>query len=102
MKSHRTTGKAVLPVFFDVDPSEVRHQKGAFGKAFQNLLKKMSKEVEEVSNSNLKFDWGKSRHENSRFQADWGNSVREIMEPRWREALREAAGLAGFLILNSR
>jgi hypothetical protein len=27
-------GKRVLPVFYDVDPSEVRHQKGNYGEAF--------------------------------------------------------------------
>jgi hypothetical protein len=27
-------GKRVLPVFYDVDPSEVRYQKGSYGEAF--------------------------------------------------------------------
>ncbi|XP_052724340.1 disease resistance protein RPV1 isoform X2 [Vigna angularis] len=37
MQRHRTTGHVVLPVFYGVDPSEVRHQTGEFGKAFQSL-----------------------------------------------------------------
>ncbi|PNX59225.1 disease resistance protein (TIR-NBS-LRR class) [Trifolium pratense] len=40
-------GQIVLPVFYDVDPAEVRHQKDMFGKAFQNLLNRISKEEDE-------------------------------------------------------
>jgi len=44
MQCYRTIGHMVLPVFYDVDPSEVRHQTGEFGKAFQSLLNRISKE----------------------------------------------------------
>ncbi|PNY11224.1 disease resistance protein (TIR-NBS-LRR class) [Trifolium pratense] len=64
--------QVVLPVFYDVDPSEVRHQTGGeFGKAFQSLLHRISKEEEDKS---LK----------------------------WRDALHEAASLARIVVLNSR
>ncbi|CAJ2665836.1 unnamed protein product [Trifolium pratense] len=46
MECHRTIGQVVVPVFYHVDPSEVRHQKGEFGLAFQRLLNKISNEVE--------------------------------------------------------
>jgi len=49
MDCRSTTGKIVLPVFYDVDPSEVRHQKGKFGKAFESLLNRISKEEEDKS-----------------------------------------------------
>jgi len=71
MECHRTVGQVVLPVFYGVDPSEVRSQTGEFGKSFHNLL-----------NRNLKAE--------------------ESMVLKWREALHEAAGLAGFVVLNSR
>ncbi|WJX42959.1 hypothetical protein P8452_30129 [Trifolium repens] len=71
MECHRTIGQLVLPVFYDVDPSQVRHQTGEFGKAFQNALNKLYK-------------------------------VDEFMVPKWRDSLRDAAGLAGFVVLNSR
>jgi hypothetical protein len=75
MKCQRTMRQIVLPIFYDVDPSEVRHQKGVFGKAFQNLLNRTSKEEEdELLHSELS----------------------------WREALRWAASIAGFVVLNSR
>jgi len=38
MACHRTIRQIVLPVFYDVLPSEVRHQTGEFGKAFKSLL----------------------------------------------------------------
>jgi hypothetical protein len=39
-------GQTIFPVFFDVDPSEVRKQKGSFGKAFakhEQVLKNLEK-----------------------------------------------------------
>ncbi|PNX98847.1 disease resistance protein (TIR-NBS-LRR class) [Trifolium pratense] len=71
MECNRTIGQVVLPVFFDVDPSEVRRQTGEFGTSFQNALNRL-----------LKVD--------------------EFMVPKWRDSLRDAAGLAGFVVLNSR
>lgn len=68
MKCRRTTGKVVFPVFYDVDPYEVRHQAGEFGIAFQSLFNRISNKV----------------------------------ELSWREALREAGGLAGFVVPNFR
>ncbi|RHN50226.1 putative TIR domain, P-loop containing nucleoside triphosphate hydrolase [Medicago truncatula] len=38
-----TIAQIVLPVFYDVDPLEVRHQTGEFGQAFESLLSKLSK-----------------------------------------------------------
>lgn len=69
MECKRTIGQVVLPVFYDVDPSEVRHQTGKFGEAFQNLLNRVSREKDEQN---------------------------------WRKTLHEAAGLAGFVVPNSR
>ncbi|KHN09917.1 TMV resistance protein N, partial [Glycine soja] len=40
IECHKTYGHIVLPIFYDVDPSHIRHQRGAFGKnlkAFQGL-----------------------------------------------------------------
>ncbi|XP_045812985.1 disease resistance protein RPV1-like isoform X1 [Trifolium pratense] len=40
MECYRNIRQIVLPLFYDVDPSDVRHQTGEFGKAFQSLLTK--------------------------------------------------------------
>jgi len=39
MECRRLNGQVVLPVFYDVDPSVVRHQKGDFGKALEVAAK---------------------------------------------------------------
>ncbi|XP_052209588.1 disease resistance protein RUN1-like isoform X2 [Diospyros lotus] len=62
----------VLPVFYDVDPSEVRKQRGDYAEAF-------------------------ARHE-ERFEGesnDWKEKLRG-----WREALEEAAKIAGMVLQN--
>uniref|UniRef100_A0A2N9FX73 ADP-ribosyl cyclase/cyclic ADP-ribose hydrolase n=1 Tax=Fagus sylvatica TaxID=28930 RepID=A0A2N9FX73_FAGSY len=41
-------GQTILPVFFDVDPSEVRNQTGSFGEAFEHLVKFLKENLEEV------------------------------------------------------
>ncbi|XP_061350464.1 disease resistance protein RPV1-like [Gastrolobium bilobum] len=46
MECHRTYGQVILPIFYDVDPSHVRHQKGAIEKAFEKFSdKNYSQEV---------------------------------------------------------
>lgn len=62
----------MLPVFYDVLPSEVRHQTDEFGKAFKSLLNRIWKEEKE--DKSLK----------------------------WRDALHDVDGLSGFVALNSR
>lgn len=90
MEWHRTEGQVVLPVFYNIDPSEVRHQTGEFGNAFQNLLDRVSKKG--------RYDvLGKALR--NLFNSD---SKLMNLERSWREALREAAGLAGFVVLNFR
>jgi len=48
MKCYRTIGQKVVPVFYHLEPSEVRHQTGEFGISFQSLLNKISNEKELV------------------------------------------------------
>ncbi|XP_020221375.1 LOW QUALITY PROTEIN: TMV resistance protein N-like [Cajanus cajan] len=83
MECHRTIGLVVLPVFYDVDPSEVRHQKGEFGK-----------ELEKLENRILKSD--------DKFIFQWEKENLRLNNLRRREALREAAGISGVVVLNSR
>lgn len=37
MECRRTIAQLVMPVFYDVDPSDVRRQKGMWGEAFEDL-----------------------------------------------------------------
>jgi len=45
MECRRTIGQVVLPVFYDVDPSEVRHQTGEVGRGFGKLSEKVNTEM---------------------------------------------------------
>ncbi|KAI9077644.1 hypothetical protein K1719_040419 [Acacia pycnantha] len=49
MELHRAQGRIVLPVFYDVDPYDVRCQVSHFGKAFRDFIQRSSPKEEEVS-----------------------------------------------------
>ncbi|XP_028224435.1 TMV resistance protein N-like isoform X2 [Glycine soja] len=100
MECHRTTGHVVVPVFYDVDPSEVRHQTGHFGTAFRNLENRLLKvEVEGLQR------WWETLAEAAGISGlsvvRYCNLRREVgdkiclLAQHWREALREAAGILG-------
>ncbi|KAK7286877.1 hypothetical protein RJT34_22200 [Clitoria ternatea] len=91
MQCHRTTGQVVLPVFYNVDPSEVRHQTGEFGEAFQNLVNRILVEDEQT-----RLNSDPMLMEDRWFQYANGMSMH------WRQLLREVTGIAGFVVLNSR
>ncbi|KAL7177170.1 hypothetical protein ACSBR2_030496 [Camellia fascicularis] len=44
----RTLGQLLLPIFYDVDPSDVRHQTACFGEAFGRHEKRNVDEMEKV------------------------------------------------------
>jgi hypothetical protein len=97
MDCRRTLGQVVLPVFYDVDPSEVRHQTGEFGKAFQSLLNRLS------NKKGIHHRVGKAvRYLLNSLLIYKEESPDQLLRWSWREALREAAGLAGFVVLNAR
>ncbi|XP_058729208.1 putative disease resistance protein At4g11170 [Vicia villosa] len=50
----KANGLDVVPVFYEVDPSEVRHQEGQFGKAFEELRSTTS--VNESTKTNWRRD----------------------------------------------
>ena len=51
MECYKTTHQEVLPIFFDVRPSEVRKQTNSFGKAWERLIKRTSDNEVETTNS---------------------------------------------------
>ncbi|KAK4284055.1 hypothetical protein QN277_000935 [Acacia crassicarpa] len=48
MEVHKVQGRVVLPVFYDVDPSEVRNQTSSFGVSFQDLIQRSSPTHDQV------------------------------------------------------
>ncbi|CAL5401879.1 unnamed protein product [Camellia sinensis] len=77
LEHKRTSGHVILPVFYDVDPSQVRKQMGSFAEAF-------------------------GRHE-ERFMGETNERKKEHLRKKvegWRAALREVADLAGMVLQN--
>ncbi|XP_057436791.1 disease resistance protein RPV1-like isoform X3 [Lotus japonicus] len=72
MEYRQTMGLVVVPVFYEVDPSDVRHQAGEFGKAFEDLITRTSLDEEDDTVQNC------------------------------RTALLQVGGIAGVVIINSR
>ncbi|KAM7519990.1 hypothetical protein LguiB_018952 [Lonicera macranthoides] len=71
LERKKTMGLTVIPVFYDVQPSDVRYQKGSFGEAF-------------------------SIHQGFEFESE---ELMNKME-KWRAALREVADLGGMVLQN--
>ncbi|KAK2986976.1 hypothetical protein RJ640_024874, partial [Escallonia rubra] len=71
MERRRTSKHMVLPVFYHVDPKDVRHQTGSFGEALAGLEERFK-----AGKRGLQEEWMKRRKG-------------------WTEALKEAADLAG-------
>ncbi|KAL8087615.1 hypothetical protein AgCh_037676 [Apium graveolens] len=53
LNCHRTMQRWVIPVFFNIDPSVVRHQTGSFQKAFKKHQKRFGGEREKLENWQL-------------------------------------------------
>ena len=45
VECHKTMGHKILPIFYDVEPSDVRHQTGTYEKAFRQHLKHFDKKT---------------------------------------------------------
>ncbi|XP_057451804.1 uncharacterized protein LOC130743576 [Lotus japonicus] len=73
MECHRDHDQVVLPIFYGIDPSVVRHQKGAFGKALQASAVKIRT----------------------------GEDMSKLLSS-WRSALTDAANLSGWDVTDFR
>ena len=49
LELRKSNGQVVLPVFYDVDPSEIRNQTSSFGEAFEDLIQRISPPKDQVS-----------------------------------------------------
>jgi hypothetical protein len=90
MECYKIIGQVVLPVFYDVLPSDVRAQSSEFGKSFENLLSRLSNKGGMFSKA-FDFFWNSFGKDDSHGEVQ-----------RWKEALGQAAGLAGHVVQNSR
>jgi hypothetical protein len=51
MECRRRRGLVVMPVFYEVDPSDVRNQRGNFGEGFDRLVSRIS------TRTNRRMNW---------------------------------------------
>ncbi|XP_021981063.1 toll/interleukin-1 receptor-like protein [Helianthus annuus] len=100
MECQKMTERTAFPVFFDVEPTEVRHQSGAVGEAF-------AKHVRGSWSSVLPLDCLCSIVESccNKSSASLNGSIVDLENDdnvgRWRNAMKEAAGLAGMELKNT-
>ncbi|KAJ0532159.1 putative TIR domain, P-loop containing nucleoside triphosphate hydrolase [Helianthus annuus] len=74
IKCQKTAEHTAYPIFYDVEPTEVRHQSGAFGEAFEQATRKRKRTLEDEKENDV---------------------------GRWKNALKEAAYLAGMELKNT-
>ncbi|KAK7286733.1 hypothetical protein RJT34_21944 [Clitoria ternatea] len=74
MECRKTHGQIVVPIFYHIDPSDIRHQKGAFGQALEALASKIH----------------------------LGKGVKQSIISKWRTALTQASNLSGWDLTTSR
>ncbi|XP_054819931.1 TMV resistance protein N-like [Prosopis cineraria] len=48
LHSKKVLGLQVFPIFYGIDPSDIRHRKGMFGKAFKELQEKFIQDTMKV------------------------------------------------------
>lgn len=45
VECHRTEGQMIFPIFYNVDPSDVRHQRGSYEEAFRRHKKNLDEKT---------------------------------------------------------
>ncbi|KAJ0532108.1 putative TIR domain, P-loop containing nucleoside triphosphate hydrolase [Helianthus annuus] len=77
MECQKMTEHTAYPIFYDVEPTEIRNQSGSVGEAFEQSTRKRKRTLEDV------------------------DPEKEDDVGRWRVALKEASGLAGWELKNT-
>ncbi|KAF5788976.1 putative TIR domain-containing protein [Helianthus annuus] len=74
MECQKMTEHTAYPIFYDVEPTEVRKQSGSVGEAFEQVTRKRKRTLEDEKENDV---------------------------GRWKNALKEAADLAGMELKNT-
>ncbi|KAJ0532110.1 putative TIR domain, P-loop containing nucleoside triphosphate hydrolase [Helianthus annuus] len=77
MECQKMTEHTAYPIFYDVEPTEVRNQSGSVGQAFERFTRKSKRTLEDE------------------------DLEKELVVGKWRNALKEAASLAGMELKNT-
>uniref|UniRef100_A0A6N2LJP5 TIR domain-containing protein n=1 Tax=Salix viminalis TaxID=40686 RepID=A0A6N2LJP5_SALVM len=97
---NRKTGQIVLPIFYDIDPSDVRNQTGSFAKAFdkheecfKEKVKEWRKALEEAGNlSGWNLNDMENRHQSKLIQAIIKDVLKKL-DPRYINVATNLVGI---------
>ncbi|CAH1431605.1 unnamed protein product [Lactuca virosa] len=101
MKCKDTKGQVVMPIFYDVDPSDVRKQKRKYGEAFSKHELENKNKVKSWTQTFVDNPWGwlfapreqKQKHRESCSKQELENK-RKVES--WRKALVDASNISGW------
>jgi len=71
MKCHRTQGQVAVPVFYDIDPSVMRYQKGHFGEVLSATAKKVYVNFDEDWWVNVVSTWRSTLNQAANYLSGW-------------------------------
>ncbi|KAJ0751792.1 putative TIR domain, P-loop containing nucleoside triphosphate hydrolase [Helianthus annuus] len=100
MECQKMAEHTAYPVFYDVEPTEVRNQSGAVGEAFANLVAELVAKGKHENGSSV-FSFLKQFTRKRKRTLEDVDLEKEDDVGRWRNALKEAADLAGMELKNT-
>ncbi|KAL7589700.1 hypothetical protein Lser_V15G37388 [Lactuca serriola] len=101
MKCKKTKGQIVMPIFYDVDPSEVRKQKRKYGEAFDNHELENKKKIKSWRQAFVDDPWGwlsAPREQSRKYHEALAKHELENNKKveSWRKALVGASNISGW------
>ncbi|CAH1440759.1 unnamed protein product [Lactuca virosa] len=101
MKCKDTKGQIVMPIFYGVDPSEVRKQKRKYGEAFAKHELENKKKAKSWGQAVVEDLWGwlsTPREQNRKYQEAFAKRELENMTKidSWKKALVDASNISGW------
>ncbi|XP_023757844.1 TMV resistance protein N isoform X3 [Lactuca sativa] len=101
MKCKKTKGQIVMPIFYDVDPSEVRKKKRKYGEAFDNHELENKKKIKSWRQAFVDDPWGwlsAPREQSRKYHEALAKHQLENNKKveSWRKALVDASNISGW------
>ncbi|KAL7589026.1 hypothetical protein Lser_V15G37352 [Lactuca serriola] len=101
MKCRKMKGQIVMPIFYDVNPSEVRKQKRKYGEAFANQELENKKKIKSWRQAFLDDPWGWLSAPREQIWKLQEALARHELENKtkidsWRRALVDASNISGW------
>ncbi|CAN6544888.1 unnamed protein product [Malus baccata var. baccata] len=105
LKCNNKEGRMVIPVFYDIDPSDVRKQHGSYADAFAELEKRFANSIDKVHKwrDALTTAANLSGFDYSNKSGTEANLIQKVVDHIWAKMCRESScDLKGFVGIESR